>query len=336
MSCIVVKKREIVKCINSLSGKYSLENISVMIESGVNNPGIYFLILKYMGDSNNLIYYDYIINIINLLIKQSCLRWRHINVVLRYLKMFMKYDSYYTYYISLILPNVKVCENMIIELGNIDRNLLNIYVGYYISSEKLYSNYPNKFPLINYNNLTETIIKYIKGKYGELGLIKFLKCIPREKYDIVFDGNNILLNKQGKFNTKSYIKLVKLYNDCIKKGLNPIVFIHIRIIKIIKKNNINIKLNYISTPYNYNDDWFSLYYAIKNNVELVSRDIYRDHINKFDTEKNSDLLKIFLTHKKLNITKDFENIVFENKNLSIIIKENDKFFIPGKKGYLII
>jgi hypothetical protein len=243
-------------------------------------------------------------------------------------------DEFYMYFEKVVFPNVKICENMILDIVNIDRDLVKFYVNKYIQSDKIYSVYPSKQPEVDYKVLLTNITKFIKKKYSQKGLDRFLTYIPDNKYNIVFDGNNILLNKAGSFEKESYDKLVKLYKDCIDKGLNPVIFIHTRIVKVIKRAGLKLNFNYIGTPYRYNDDWFSLYYAIKYNINLVSRDIYRDHINQFDTQKKQDYLKIFLAHKRYNITEDFRMIIFENKQLPIVCEEDDYYYIPGNKGYL--
>lgn len=322
--------------INSLEGDYSLENIDIMLSKNISNAGIYYLILKYMCNSESFEYYDYVNNILNLLIIQKDIKWRHFNISLPYLKKFISEEEFDKYYMVSVLPNIIVCENMILDLAKIDKNMIKYYIGSYIISDNIYQDYPITYPTINYSILLDNMEKFIKKKYSQKGLDRFLKIIPSKKYDIVFDGNNILLNKAGNLDQSSYNKLYKLYQYCLNNKLKPLVFIHSRIIKLMKKNNMKLDFNFIATPYRYNDDWFCLYYAIKNNIKLVSRDIYRDHINQFDSQKGLNYMKIFLSSNKLNITEDFSSIIFDNNILPIIIKNNDSYFIPGKKGYFKI
>lgn len=323
--------------IENLTGDYSVDNIEKMIENKEKNPGVYYLLLKLLVKTENK---KLIENIILLLIEQKDLKWRHLEIVLPYFKNVLK-DNFIEWYQKTIFDNIKIDSKLIMGLCSIEVKLLKLYKNKYVRINKdFWDDLPFEVDF-SYEYLLDQIEKFIKKKFSKIGLERFLKVFPEnKKYNLVFDGNNILLNKKGKLEIDSYVKLIKLYEDSKIKGYNPIVFIHARHLKTITKMGLKLNFNYIPTPYRYNDDWFCLYYAIKNNVNIVSRDIYRDHINQFDTQNNTNYLKIFLEHKKFDIKEDFSEIIYQQKNIPIIIYYNDHereyIYIPGNKKYLLV
>lgn len=329
----MVSKMKIPSGAIKLEGDFSLENIRKMVDEKVNCPGIYFLILTELVKSEEN--YDIVKDIIVLLASQKKLSWRHQRTVIRFLSGIMGKDEFYEYYGRIIFPVSNILKNkeMIPELINIDKRLLDFYVGKYYLQEKVCEDRPEGEYKANLADLKNDIEKFIKRKFSQKGLDRFLKVFPKKKYDIVFDGNNVLLNKCGRLESESHSKLLILLEQCRQLKLRPLVFIHKRNVKTMKKMGLSLDFPFASTPYRYDDDWFSLYYSICNNVTLVSRDHFRNHINTFDTLKKKDNLKIFLHQNRMNIKKDFSSIIFTKTVLPIIIKENENYYIPGINGY---
>lgn len=325
-----IKNKVFQKEVTELCGDYSISNIELMIKNNIKNPGLYYLLLKYLVESKNN-YLSLVSDIINLLISQKTIKCRHILLVLPYYLKYKTEDEVYDFYKN-IYDIVPLDDKLVLGISEIYPKLLNYYINRYVKiSEDFKDKLENK-KIYDYSYLVNQIEKFIKKKYSQKGLDRFLEHIPTKKYDIVIDGNNILLNK-GIIEKASYNQLVVLNNNCLEKGLKPLIFIHSRNVKQLKKMGLPLNFIFYPTPYRYNDDWFSLYYAIKNNCNLVSKDIFRDHINQYDTQNKTDHLKIFLENKKLNINEDFSEIIFEEKILSIIIKDNEDYYLPGINGY---
>ena len=319
--------------------KYSLESFIERLykkEFIKNDAGLYYIILQDLLKTSQP--FSFIIGLIKKmvdnLIFHKKLKIRHVVKVIEYYSINEKYIELDKYYLKEIYPYLEV-NNFVIEglLSSSFPKLLNYYIGEYCLINDKCSDYPLFEQSYDYTILLKQFEHFIEREYKSQGLIKFLSKIPDEKFDIVFDGNNILLNRCGILVKESYDKLVNLYNSCIDIGIKPLVYIHERNVKDLKKKGINITINYIATPYRYDDDWFSLYYGIKNNCFLISKDIFRNHINILDTMNNSNHLKIYLHNRKLNINEDFTEIIFKRTFLPIIIKENECIYIPSNKGY---
>lgn len=300
-----------------------MENITI-------KPGIYYLILQELVKDFKGEKMEMIDEIINLLLSFQMLKWRHIKVILPYLVKIMSKGKLHEYFKNKFYNIIKIDARMITDIINIYPPLLELYLNEYVILNENFTDYPKNKIIMNYQPLLEIIEKYLEENYGNDKLKKFLKTIPDTKYDIVIDGNNILLNKKGKLTNEGIENLKKICN--IKHSY--IVFIHPRNCKKIKEKLNGI--NYVKTLYNLNDDWFSLYYAIKNNSFIVSKDNFKDHIYEFDTKNNKNLLKIYLFNKKLSISKKYSIIKIKEKHLPIIIKENNYYLIPGNRNYLKI
>lgn len=320
---------------NKLIRTYTFSEINSFIDKAPCDPGVLYLVLNQLS-SDIKSNFKLMEKIIFKLITDKNIKWRHLKVMLPFYKEYYTETEFMEFYQKNIYPLIPIESKLILGISEIYPKLLDIYLNHYLVVDKYFGDTPRTTPEFNYTLLITQIEKFIKKKFSQKGLNAFLKVIPTKKYDLVFDGNNILLNKKGNIEIESFLKMNLLFESAREKGFNPIVFIHARHLKTLKRMGLKITFNYIATLYRYNDDWFSLYYAIKNNVYLVSRDIFRDHINQFDTQKGTNYLKIFLHHKKLNMTEDFSEIIFENKNIPIILKENGNYFIPGLTGYFKI
>jgi len=311
------------------------DEIEHFIDSKANEPGKAYLMLRQISCNTSKI--SFMESIIELLIQHKQIKWRHLKVILPHYKTKEKKD-FFDFYKKNIYPLIPIEEKLILGIAEIYPELLDLYLDKYLVVDKMFKTSPSSLPKVDYSFLLKQIENFIKKKFSKKGLAAFLRVFPKEKdkYDLVFDGNNILLNKKGILKIESFKKLNTLVVSAQSMGYNPVVFIHARHLKTLKRMGLKIPFTYISTLYRYNDDWFSLYYAIKNDIPLVSRDIFRDHINQFDTQNKTDFLKIFLHNKKLNINEDFSEIQFEQKNIPIIFKKMGNYYIPGNKGYMII
>ncbi|ADO67128.1 hypothetical protein crov095 [Cafeteria roenbergensis virus] len=316
-----------------ISTIFTVDEIITFVDNKSIDPGTSMLILKQLVETpDNLLLID---KIINKLIVQKTLKWRHLKVVLPLYRT-KEPTEFFKFYQKHIMPVIPIEEKLILGIIDIYPELIELYLNQYVIIDKVFKDEPEDMPKVDYSFLLNQIEVFIKKSFSQKGLTTFLNVFPTEKYDLVFDGNNILLNKKGIFEVESFKKLHSLVESTKTKGYTPLVFIHIRHVKTIKRLGLDIPFAFISTPYRYNDDWFSLYYAIKHDIPLVSRDIFRDHINQFDTIPQSNLLKIFLHHRKISINKDFTKIIFKDRNIPIIFKNKDGYYIPGKSCYLKI
>lgn len=275
---------------------------------------------------------DDVIDIIKYLTFYKMIKFRHIKLVIPY---FHKLQFHFEDYYKENIKNNLIVDNRLISFLIDYPKYLNFYIGQYVKLDEEFSEMIDyKY---DYSRLLIQIFNYIKNKYSSRDYQIFLRSIPTKSYDMVFDGNNILFSDTGKITEKSYIRLTNLVKFAQENGYNPIVFIHIRNIKYLQKVLKKHIPEYIySTPYNFNDDWISIFYAVKNNCNIVSNDLFRDHINEFDTKNKTNHFKIFLDDKKLPTNKNLDRIIFTNNIIPIIIRKNDKIYIPGISGYKVI
>lgn len=312
----------------------TLTEIEFIIKEKKKKPGLYYIFLEIL--TKNIINYKIVMEILDVLIEHKDLKWRHLKLILPYCLSTIGKEAFCKIYYEKIFKTIQISSSLILGLAKFMPCLLKLYINEYVIIDKDFVNKPTGSYKINYNYLLNQIEQFIKKKFSQKGLDIFLKVFPITKHNLVFDGNNILLNKKGIIEAESFIKLQNLYDTSIKKGYFPLVFIHMRHLKTLKKMGLTITFNCIKTPYKYNDDWFSLYYAIKHNSYLVSKDIFRDHINQFDTLNKTNFMKIFLHHRKLDIKDDFTEIIFKETTVPVIIKEGSYIYIPGKTNYLKI
>lgn len=311
------------------------ENIEKILNSKIINPGLYANILKSIVDEKYD--YKYCLEVLNILISQNKLKWRHLKITIQYLKD--NVVDFINYYNRIIKPNIEISSIMIHDIINYYPYLIQYHIGTYIDlpiteiDENILTKYNHKkYDEVcdidnDYNDAALNIKQFIINKYGSFKI--FNKYIPEGcKYDVAIDGNNVLL-RTGKLCNRDYQLLKKMYNRCCKNGYDPIIFIHKRHIKNLKKlEGDELPFNYVATPFGYDDDWFTLYYGVSNNIPIISNDLYRDHIYRFDKSHNTDELKTYLGHKlyKYNIINP--KLLLKPKVLPIIIETNNYIYIP--------
>lgn len=212
-------------------------------------------------------------------------------------------------FVNKILPNELLLQKDIdFIIDNKLYKLLEILDGYYINCTK-------KSNVFDFSKLR----KYGLDKSKKEEIIKYYKeLIPNKYYDefisklsgadVILDGGNISFNNSGKLDYK-YIENV--FKNTLLRYKKPLFIIHKRheksknpIIKqFLNKFNENIYL----TPYNFYDDYFLIFGIIYNDINIITNDLFKDHIFEmfklFESKNNQ--IKNYLTEKILNYNRNF-------------------------------
>lgn len=113
--------------------------------------------------------------------------------------------------------------------------------------------------------------------------------ICNNTFDVIIDGGNVIYNFNGKYCDQSLYELEHIFKKIKEQFTSPLIVLHKKHIKIFPQLITLFKIykiKYFLTPYNINDDLFILWFLLKNNnAFIISNDKFRDHIFKFDTNK---------------------------------------------------
>ena len=120
-------------------------------------------------------------------------------------------------------------------------------------------------------------------------------------YDVVIDGNNILLHC-GIIDENSISRLFLINNILKVKNLKSLIFIHSRHKETLDNFNINkYKFNIYYTPCKFYDDIFFIWTALKYNKYIISNDLFKDIIYKLQDDNFSKFINYSLiTYKFFN------------------------------------
>ena len=206
--------------------------------------------------------------------------------------------------------------------------LLELLDGYYIRSNLLsfvyIDNLTNDINPIILNNMYQ----YISDNISKKELILFKNFLNNKEYKYIIDACNILFYK-GKINNKNINTLFK-----IAQMSNVIVILHQRHIKKypnIKKYFDDNNILYYLTPYNYDDDLFTILAFINSkNAFIISNDKYRNHI----FESKYLQFKFILMNRTLSF--DYNHIQSETSSSMCIQVRNNNIYIPCIDNHFII
>ena len=190
----------------------------------------------------------------------------------------------------------------------------------------------------------------VEEKYQYIG--KFDKFCEGREFNVFIDGANVLRHLNQKVPTlESYQRLFKIYMKLLKSNYKPLVILHRRHQKAIKKifgNGVVAKMingiilgemDVFFTPYNMNDDEFFIWGALHTPRSMVvSNDQFRDHIFKISDEDiySKTLVKwmqnTMITFKSKHKQDSSVKILFPQKISYIAQKNGGHWHVPIGDG----
>ena len=106
---------------------------------------------------------------------------------------------------------------------------------------------PNNLGKIKISNSSRNkLIDNFKNEYvkSNIEIEHFDKFKKYKKYNVFLDGNNILFHFKRKITYNSFIRPQNIYLDLIKQGYSPLIIIHSRHKKYLKKIFLLIIMKY--------------------------------------------------------------------------------------------
>lgn len=191
-------------------------------------------------------------------------------------------------------------------------------------------------------NILDNILTELKSKIGYKNYNKLHDKINSNfKYNLVVDCGNVLNsteNKNDKY--KNFYKFLKNLDSKYKPLLviHPINFKKNKLGKsnllLVEKIKSEFKENIFITPYGFNDDIFILLSSLILNCNIVSRDKFRDHVNKLSNFKYSNTFKIFIYFKIYDY--NFNGSLEKNNLPECIIINEEQIFVPCKNNKFLL
>lgn len=169
---------------------------------------------------------------------------------------------------------------------------------------------------IDTDTLEQNILEIFEGK----------ECEVEGTYDVVIDGANVMCYGDRKFSKDSYTKLDRMIRALSRQFDRILLVLHRRhldtkkvkkmgVDKLVNSWNSNQKLTVKKTPYNMNDDWYSIIAALRSYpCYLVTNDQFRDHVNKFSfSDRRLNMLREWRTDYGLEYTfgKKFSQVTLQ-------------------------
>lgn len=148
---------------------------------------------------------------------------------------------------------------------------------------------------------------------------------------IVVDGANIVY-----YGEKSFLRLHRVLQQLKAKGYLPLTILNERHRKDFYRNVSD--RNVIFSRRGVCDDFWSLYFSLKGDYYLLSRDYYRDHIS---ISCNPQEFKRWLSERKVGIFKERKRdkwrFEFPPEESRVIQKVNHKWYLPcSGGGWLVV
>jgi len=300
--------------------------------------------------------YETQLQLIHYLVKTKKIRWRHLQYVF---PLFLERDGWsrkqlFKYFQNIVSQyEFKLTNSIVIDIATLypdfsylfhERYVEPVEVDDFIREKMLEGRYNYSFYRENPHNLSFDVLKQVIERHIndyciENGIKNVFKMyIPKKQFDVVVDGNNVILHNCGKVKKDSVNELTAIVNKLKDTHGSVLVYIHERHHKWEKyaKHPIwkNPNVCVIYTPYKYNDDWFSIYYAILNNIYIVSNDNYKDHILKYQTDGDRMSLKAFLAYRHIHTT-NFVDLTYPRETIPIIYYRENAAYIPETTGGFI-
>lgn len=200
-------------------------------------------------------------------------------------------------------------EGIFIELnleGSIKNN--SRFKKYYLTNTKKYEDY-------FYTKLNKEIITSFQDKI-------------KDEYNIIIDAGNILFSRDGTFGNHS-VDDFKYVIDCFPTSL---IIIHQRHLKNKRIKELMSNQLFFATPYGLNDDIFIILAYLKNQVNIITNDNYKDHTID-ETLFRSHLLDDLIKYENIKGKIKFNEILNYSRCIQVI---DDITYIPGNNSFIMI
>jgi hypothetical protein len=186
--------------------------------------------------------------------------------------------------------------------------------------------YDVRFKKYYLNNTKKYEDHFFKKINSEI-VLNFLHKINTE-YNFIIDAGNIIFSRNGTFGDHSIEDLKHVINSFS----NSLIIIHQKHLKNKKIKEMLSNQLYFATPYGLNDDIFIILAYLKNQVNIITNDNYKDHTideNIFRVQLLDNLIKYENNKGKIK----FNDIRSYSRCIQVI---DDITFIPGNNSFILV
>ena len=330
--------------INNFNGRFILW-FNKFDDKMKNQENILTLLISYYCQMNNV---DQINIIIDKLINMNNLKRRHLICFLNYLidtDIDNAHNIIVKHHMILNAIDFELFLNECYKLNRINYidSTLNLIIGRQLDFQNLMLSKKcdvnsgvciNCCQILEYKKIdTNKLIQTLVNNNSKFD--NFIIFAKTNTYDIVIDTANIfyyILNKNNPIiDEKSFDFLEKILSSVKLAGFtNPLLIIHKRHKKLTNGNKTFIDNLTWWTPYNMNDDYFSMVACwLKYPIPIVTDDLFRDHKYLLDGSDIEQWYKDMVVKYDKSI-----NLVLNNKYSKIIQKNGKKIHIPIMDGII--
>ena len=150
----------------------------------------------------------------------------------------------------------------------------------------------------------------------------------KTNYNFIIDAGNILFSRDGTFGNHS----IDDFKHVIDSFPSSLIIIHQRHLKNKRIKELLSNQLFFATPYGLNDDIFIMLAYLKNQVNIVTNDNYKDHTideNIFRVQLLDNLIKYENNKGKIK----FNDIRSYSRCIQVI---DDITFIPGNNSFILV
>jgi hypothetical protein len=174
----------------------------------------------------------------------------------------------------------------------------------------------------------ENIDKYVAIFSMEIDnkILKQFNDVISKNYDYIIDAGNILFSQTGQIDTHSIEDL----KTVIEIYPNSLIIIHKRHLKDKKISEVIQGKLFYATPPKINDDLFIILAYLKNQVNIITNDNFKDHTI------DNNYLRFHINDILIKYTNDNGKFTFKPicKYTECIQVIDDCVYIPSKNGFI--
>jgi len=174
----------------------------------------------------------------------------------------------------------------------------------------------------------ENIDKYVAVFSMEIDnkILKQFNDVISKNYDYIIDAGNILFSQTGQIDTHSIEDL----KTVIEIYPNSLIIIHKRHLKDKKISEVIQGKLFYATPPKINDDLFIILAYLKNQVNIITNDNFKDHTI------DNNYLRFHINDILIKYTNDNGKFTFKPicKYTECIQVIDDCVYIPSKNGFI--
>ena len=190
-----------------------------------------------------------------------------------------------------------------------------------IEGSDIYNSKLKKFTLQNTMKYITIFSKKINSK-----IFKIFNDVISNNYDYIIDAGNILFSQTGQIGSHSIEDL----KTVIATYPNSLIIIHKRHLKDKKILEVIQGKLYYATPPNMDDDLFIILAYLKNQVNIITNDNFKDHTI------NNNYLRFHINDILIKYTNENGKFTFNPicKYTECIQVIDDCIYIPSKNGFI--